>query len=63
MYNLRLKEIRKERHLTQIEMSKLLNVRQNTYSQYETGVNEPSLEILIKISDIFKVPLDYLIQR
>lgn len=63
MFGNRLKELRKDKKLTQFEISKLLNISQITYSQYERNKREPSIETLIKLSDIFKVSLDYLMCR
>lgn len=63
MANLKLKELRKEHKLTQEQISILLNVKQNTYSQYENGVREPDIDNLIKLADIFKVSIDYLVGR
>ena len=33
----------------------MLNLNRSTYTKYETSVSEPSLEILLKIADIFGV--------
>lgn len=44
-------------------MAKVLNVSQNTYSQYETGVIALTAEILIKLSDYYNVSIDYLLDR
>jgi|GEM_PF-6299140 len=46
----RIKEARQLKGLTQIELSALLNVKQNTISQYETGASEPSAEMISKIA-------------
>lgn len=59
----KLKEIRKNRNLTQAEISQLIGVSQNTYSGYETDKHEPDLNTLIKIADTLKISLDYLTGR
>ena len=41
----------------------MLNVSQNTYSQYETGVISLTAEVLIKLSDFYDVSIDYLLDR
>ena len=41
--------------LTQQEVADKLNLNRSTYTKYETSVSEPSLEILLKIADIFGV--------
>ncbi len=45
-----LKTMRKIKGLTQTELSKLIDVPQNTISQYETGRIEPTFEMILKIS-------------
>jgi Predicted transcriptional regulators len=63
VFNDRLKELRIEKGLSQAELSKLLDVRQNTYSYWERGKCEPDIKTLIKISELFRVSLDYLTGR
>ena len=58
-----LRAIREDRDLKQKEIAKVLNVSQNTYSQYETGVISLTADILIKLSDFYKVSIDYLLDR
>lgn len=58
-----LRGIREDRDLKQKDIAKLLNVSQNTYSQYETGVISLTAEVLIKLSDYYKVSIDYLLDR
>lgn len=58
-----IKAIREDNDITQTKMAKLLNVSQNTYSQYETGKIEWTASSLIKIADHFGVSIDYLLDR
>lgn len=58
-----LRSIREDRDIKQREVAKYLNVSQNTYSQYENGVISLTAEILIKLSDYYKVSIDYLLDR
>lgn len=58
-----IKAIRVDNDITQSHMAKLLNVSQNTYSQYETGKIEWTASTLIKIADYFNVSVDYLLDR
>ena len=58
-----LRGIREDRDLKQKDIAKYLNVSQNTYSQYETGVISLTAEILIKLSEYYKVSIDYLLDR
>ena len=59
----RLRNLRKDRKLTQEEISKLLGIAQTTYAGYENNRHIPDLDTLIKIADLFKVSLDYLAGR
>ena len=58
-----LRGIREDRDIKQKEIAKILNVSQNTYSQYETGVISLTAEVLIKLSDYYGVSIDYLLDR
>lgn len=58
-----LKGIREDRDIKQRELAKYLNVSQNTYSQYETGVISLTAEVLIKLADYYNVSIDYLLDR
>lgn len=56
-----LKNLRLERGLTQIELSKNLNINRATYAHYETGRREPDIETLKLLADYFNVSVDYLL--
>ncbi|MBM5596030.1 helix-turn-helix transcriptional regulator [Listeria seeligeri] len=58
-----IRSIREDNDVTQQQMAELLNVSQNTYSQYETGKIEWTASALIKIADYFDVNVDYLLDR
>ena len=55
-----LKELRSVKGLTQYEIAEEINIAQNQYQRYETGNAMPSIEILIRIANIYKVSLDYI---
>ena len=59
----RLKLLRKEKKLTQTELGEKVGIKQSSYSDWETGKNEPSLEKLIVLADFFEVSLDWLVGR
>ena len=61
MVNLRLKELRQESGKKQTEIAKLLNIQQNTYSQYENSKREIPLEFLIKLAKHYDVSVDYIL--
>ncbi|TPE01033.1 helix-turn-helix transcriptional regulator [Enterococcus sp. PF-2] len=58
-----IRSIREDNDVTQQQMAELLNVSQNTYSQYETGKIEWTASTLIKIAEYFGVTVDYLLDR
>ena len=57
----RIAELRKSKHLNQIGLAMKLNISQYLVSAYETGRHQPSIEILIQMSKIFNVSVDYII--
>lgn len=58
---MRIEQLRKEKHMSQIQLSMQLNVSQPTISTYETGERKPDSETLIKLSKFFSVSIDYLV--
>lgn len=56
-----LREIRTDRGLTQEQVASQLNVSRQTISNWENNKNLPDLEMVVKISIIFKLSLDQLI--
>ena len=60
---MRLKELRKKKHMTQQRLAIELSMSQNTISRYETGEREADYKTLILIADYFQVSIDYLLER
>ena len=58
-----LRTIREDNDLRQSDIAKILNISQNTYSQYETGVISLTAEVLIKLANYYNVSIDYLLDR
>lgn len=52
-----LKELRKEKELTQQQFAEILNVSNRTVSRWENGNNMPDLDVLIYISDYCEIDL------
>lgn len=52
-----LKELRKEKDITQEELADKMGVSRRTVSRWETGSNMPDMDILIDISDFYDVDL------
>ncbi|MBM5595618.1 XRE family transcriptional regulator [Listeria seeligeri] len=63
MKYMNIRSIREDNDMTQQQIAKMLNISQNTYSQYETGQIEWTASTLIKIADYFDVSIDYLLDR
>lgn len=61
MFGTRLHTLRKERKLRQEDMAKQLGIARTTYAMYEQGNREPDYNTLIKLSNFFKVSIDYLL--
>ena len=59
----RIKDLREDRDITQREIAEYLHVKQNTYSQYEIGVLNYPIEVLMKLADFYGVSVDYLLGR
>lgn len=59
----RIKNLRLERGLTQEQLGKMLDVQKATISKYEKGIVAPSNEVLMKLSSIFDVSIDYLLGK
>ncbi len=60
---MRLKELRKEKGISQLKLAIDLSVNQNTISRYETGERQADYNMLIKMADYFNVSVDYLLER
>ena len=60
-FALRLKELRQERGIGQIELAKKLEVSKGIISLWENGLREPNMYYLIKLAKFFCVTIDYLV--
>ena len=60
---MRLKNIRKERGISQLKLAMDLNMNQNSISRYERGDREADYKTLIAFADYFNVSIDYLLGR
>lgn len=57
----RLKTLRKEARLTQIDVAEKLGVSQPAYASWERGIKKPTQENLVKIAQVLNVSVDYLV--
>lgn len=60
---MRLKEARKSAGLTQKEVATVVGVNQNTYSYWENGKTKIDSESLAKLSELFGVTTDFLLDK
>ena len=58
-----LRDLREDNNLTQTQVAEILHIKQTTYSGYERGFREPSLDMLCQIADFFHTSTDYLLGR
>ena len=54
----KLRCLRKENNISQIELAEELNVSRQTVSRWEAGASIPTTENLMRLSDLYQVPLD-----
>ncbi len=57
----RIRELREDRDLRQIDVTKATGIDQKTLSNYETGRTNPDSWAIIKLADFFGVTCDYLL--
>ncbi len=58
-----LKELRKTAKLSQKEVAAHLDIPATTYNTYESGRTEPPIEMLVRLSYLYDLPIDILVQR
>ena len=58
-----IRSLRVDHGLTQKQIAEIINVKQNTYSQYEIGVLNYPIDVLITLADYYHVSVDYLLGR
>lgn len=59
---MRLKDLREDLDLTQSYVADKLNIKQNTYSQYENGQRQISIGALIKLAEFYHTSVDYILE-
>lgn len=57
----RLKILRKEKKLTQLDVSRLVNISNTTLSQYEAGKRAPAFDVLCKLAQIYDSTSDFIL--
>ena len=57
----RIRDLREDKDITQKEIAKILNCSQQVYSNYELGQRDIPTDILIKLSRLHGVSVDYIL--
>ena len=63
MFVARLKELRKEQGVTQMDVAIGIHAQVRVYQYYESGEKKPGFDSLIALADFFNVSIDYLVGR
>ena len=61
MYTQRLKELRKQHHLSHEELAKILHCSQRAYSHWENGVRHLPIDMLIALAQYYHISTDYIL--
>ncbi len=59
---MRLKNLREDKDITQTEIANLLNCKQNTYQQYESGKRQIPIDALKKLANFYNTSIDYILE-
>ena len=57
----RIREMREDHDLTQRQIAEILNMPQQQYLRYEKGYRDFPLDVLIRLSNLFEVSVDFLL--
>lgn len=65
LYNLpkNLKRLRKENNLTQKQVAEKLGIKHQSYQAYENGLSVPTLQNFIKLTKVFEVTYEELLEN
>ena len=58
---MRIRDLREDADKTQAQVAEYLHIRQNTYSQYESGKRQLPLKALIDLAKYYKTSTDYIL--
>lgn len=63
IFSERLKQLRKQRNITQKQLGELLGITERGYQNYEIGKSTPNYETLVAIADFYNISVDFLMGR
>ncbi|HIU68953.1 MAG TPA: helix-turn-helix transcriptional regulator [Candidatus Scubalenecus merdavium] len=63
MYFQRLRDLREDKDLKQVQVAALLGIQQTVYSRYERGYQTIPVEHLLVLADFYNVSTDYILGR
>ena len=61
MRQVRLRDLREDNDFTQVYIASYLNIKQNTYSQYENESRQIPINALIKLANLYNTSVDYIL--
>lgn len=59
----RIRELREDHDLRQVDVAKMLEMSQTGYSKYETGENDIPTSVLLRLAEYYDVSTDYILGR
>ena len=59
----RIRDLREDRDMTQVQIAALLHCSQRIYSNYERGDVDIPTAVLVRLADFYDVSIDYLLNR
>ena len=62
MQKTRLKDLREDKEMLQKDIAKLLNMKQQQYSRYETDENEITVTLLKQLANFYNTSTDYILR-
>lgn len=60
-YYPRLKDLREDNELTQLQVAQYLSMKQPQYSRYERGLRDVPTDVLIRLAKLYKTSTDYIL--
>lgn len=61
MHYQRIRDMREDHDLTQVQVARMLHMSQPGYSKYESGDNDIPTSVLIQLANIYNTSIDYLL--